>query len=267
MVELRADDAAAFMDRWGEFHDASIRAVEFDIPASRVSLALQAQDKTADWAWRELRIAVEGLSEYAFRQPPRYEVRTVFEAALIWDGATALLSLDAPPSTEATPERFRASDTYFGGTCVRYDVRNPVVRIGVEGAEAPTKQPAEDRTVHDSTLRMPDHEAAPSEIPVAGGSVEHIEFYGGLLYIAFGGPNPIRLQISGEFSLTGPDGDEVILNTENRWMTMAALLALQYLPTEALTIDLAVLRLRVGGWSLAVGPDEESWEFWAPTTL
>lgn len=46
---------------------------------------------------------------------------------------------------------------------------------------------------------------------------------------------------------------------------MAALLSLQYLPIEALTIDQrAVLRLGVGDWSLAVGPDDESWEFHGP---
>lgn len=113
---------------------------------------------------------------------------------------------------------------------------------------------------------MQDQEAsAPSEIPVAGRQVDVIEFYGGLVYLASGGPDRIRLQISGEFSLTEPDGDEVVLNTENPWPTMAALLSLQYLPIEALTIDQrAVLRLRVGGWSLAVGPDEESWELDGP---
>jgi hypothetical protein len=117
---------------------------------------------------------------------------------------------------------------------------------------------------------MPDQEAsAPSEIPVPGRSVEHIEFYGGLVYLAayLAGPprDRIRLQISGEFSLTDPDGGKVILNTENPWPTMAALLSLQYLPIEALTIDQReVLHLRVGGWSLVVGPDEESWELDGP---
>ena len=114
---------------------------------------------------------------------------------------------------------------------------------------------------------MPDQEAsATSETP----SVEHIEFYGGLVYLAAylgagAKPNRIRLQISGEFSLTDPDGGEAILNTENPWPTMAALLSLQYLPIEALKIDQRkVLHLRVGGWSLVVGPDEESWELDGP---
>jgi hypothetical protein len=59
----------------------------------------------------------------------------------------------------------------------------------------------------------------------------------------------VRLQISGGFSLTAPDGGEMILNTENPWPTLATLLSLQYLPIEALTIDHGVLLMRVGGWS------------------
>jgi hypothetical protein len=97
MKELLASDAAAFMDRWDDFHDASIHAVDFDLAASSVSLTMQAQDKTAGWEWCEVRIVVEGLSEYTFRQPPQYQVRTVFEAGLMWDGLVVLLALDVPP--------------------------------------------------------------------------------------------------------------------------------------------------------------------------
>ena len=113
------------MDRWGDFHDAMIQTVEFDIAAPSVALTMQAQDKTAEWAWREVRIVVEDLSEYSFRQPPRHEVRTVFEAGVMWDGSTVLLALDAPPPAEATADGFRGSDTYFGGKRVMYDVRLP----------------------------------------------------------------------------------------------------------------------------------------------
>jgi Family of unknown function (DUF6188) len=114
---------------------------------------------------------------------------------------------------------------------------------------------------------MPDQEApAPSDIPIGGRLVDIIEFYGGLVYLGAGArPDGIRLQISGEFSLTDPDGDEMVLNTERPWPTMAVLLSLQYAPIEAITIDQrAVLRLRIGGWSLAVGPDPESWALNGP---
>ena len=108
--------------------------------------------------------------------------------------------------------------------------------------------------------------SGPLEISAAGRSVDAIEFYGGLVYLSAGvKPDRVRLQISGEFSLTEPDGDEVTLNTESPWPTMARLLSLQYLPIEALTIDeRAVLRLRVGGWSLAVGSGPESWALDGP---
>ena len=57
-------------------------------------------------------------------------------------------------------------------------------------------------------MRTFDHEMAshdPSEIPFAGLAVDVIEFYGGLLYLhAHGDPGHLRLQISGEFGLSGP---------------------------------------------------------------
>jgi hypothetical protein len=110
---------------------------------------------------------------------------------------------------------------------------------------------------------MPDQaSSAPSETPTVG----HIEFYGGLVYLAAYLADPkrerIRLQISGEFSLTAPDGTKLILNTEHSWAGVAALLSLQYLPIEALEIDREVVHLRIGGWSLVVGP--EDWDLEGP---
>ncbi len=122
MIELFADDADPFLDRWGAFHDALVEAVEFDIEASVASIALRAQEKTAGWTWRQVRIVVEGLSEFSFRQQPGYDIRTVFEAAVMWADSTILFTLDAPPPAEATADGFRASGSYFGGTRLLYEV-------------------------------------------------------------------------------------------------------------------------------------------------
>jgi hypothetical protein len=106
----------------------------------------------------------------------------------------------------------------------------------------------------------------PLETSIAGCPIDAIEFYGGLVYLGAGvKPNRIRLQMSGEFTLTEPHGEAITLNTESSWPTMAKLLSLQYLPIEAVAIDeRAVLRLRVGGWSVEVGPDLESWTLTGP---
>jgi hypothetical protein len=118
--ELRPAEVDAFIERWDDFHDAVVRAVDFDLERSTMTLDLRAQDGHDQWAWRAVRIEVEGLVEWPFLKPEQFDARVIFEAGVTWDGDRALLSLDTKSSSP--PEEFRSSSLYFGGTTIRYDV-------------------------------------------------------------------------------------------------------------------------------------------------
>jgi hypothetical protein len=38
-----------------------VQTVEFDVAAAKVAITLKAPDKTADWAWSDVRLVVEDL--------------------------------------------------------------------------------------------------------------------------------------------------------------------------------------------------------------
>ena len=121
MEELRPSEADAFIERFGAFGDAVVRAVDFDLRRSTVTIDLEAQDgQDNQWAWRGVCIVVEGLIEWAFTKPERLDGQVVFEAGIAWDSERALLSLDT--SSAMSPDRFRNSALYFGGATIRYEV-------------------------------------------------------------------------------------------------------------------------------------------------
>jgi len=120
MEELRPSEADAFINRWSGFGDAVVRAVDFDLKHSTVTIDLEAQDGQDQWARRNVRIIVEGLTEWAFTKSERLDARVIFEAGVAWDGERALLSLDT--SSSSPPDRFRNSLLYFGGARIRYQV-------------------------------------------------------------------------------------------------------------------------------------------------
>jgi len=120
MEELRKAETEQFIERWDDFHDPVVRAVDFDLDQSTVTLALHAQDRRRDWAWQAVRIAIEGLVEWSFTKPAPFDARVIFEAGITWDGERALLSLDTKSTSPA--EVFRRSPLYFGGATIRYEV-------------------------------------------------------------------------------------------------------------------------------------------------
>jgi hypothetical protein len=122
--ELRPEDAPAFLDRWDDFHDAVVQAITFELSEQSATIKLQAQDKTAEWAWRDVIVVIDALSEFTCRQPPNYDVRVIFEAGLCWDEDVVLFALDAP--SEQNADAFRASDTYFGGQRLRWQSAPPL---------------------------------------------------------------------------------------------------------------------------------------------
>jgi hypothetical protein len=120
MEELRRGETEQFIEKWGDFHDAVVQAVDFDLDQSTVTLALHAQDRRRDWAWQAVLIAIEGLAEWSFAKPERFDARVIFEAGIMWDGERVLLSLDTKSTSPA--EVFRSSPVYFGGATIRYEV-------------------------------------------------------------------------------------------------------------------------------------------------
>ena len=120
MEELRSGDTDAFNRRWDAFHDAVVRAVRFDLKLSTVTIELHAQDGDAEWGWREVRLMLQELVEWAYIKPEEFDAQVLFEAGLIWDGGRALFSLDTAPSE--SPATFRASSAYFGSGRILYEV-------------------------------------------------------------------------------------------------------------------------------------------------
>jgi len=121
MEELRPADTDAFNHRWDAFHDAVVQVVRFDLKERTVTIELHAEDRDAGWAWREVRLMLEELVEWAYVNPEQFDARVIFEAGLIWDSGRALFSLETPPSEP--PATFRASRAYFGGGRFLYEVR------------------------------------------------------------------------------------------------------------------------------------------------
>jgi hypothetical protein len=112
MEELSQSDVPAFIKRWGDFHDAVVQRVQFDLERSSVIIDLHAQDGRQQWEWRAVRLVLEDLVEWSFPKPENMDVRVIFEAGVRWDNARALISLDTKSSS--SPEEFRAG-LYFGG--------------------------------------------------------------------------------------------------------------------------------------------------------
>ncbi len=69
-------------------------------------------------------VVIDGLSEFTCRQPPKYDVRVIFEAGLCWEEAVVLFAVDAP--SEQNADAFRASDIYFGGQRLRWQSAVPL---------------------------------------------------------------------------------------------------------------------------------------------
>lgn len=124
MEELSQSDVPAFIERWGDFHDAAVQHVQFDLERSSVIIHLHAQDGRQQWEWRAVRLVLEALVEWSFSKPENMDVRVIFEAGVRWDTARALISLDTRSSS--SPEDFR-SGVYFGGGRILYEIaRLPV---------------------------------------------------------------------------------------------------------------------------------------------
>lgn len=118
MEQLQPKNARAFLERWGDLHDAVVEEVTFDLPKAMARLRMRAQDRDAGWAYVRLHVLIEGLSEFTYRQPANYDVQVVFEAGLCWDGTVVLFALDAPST--ADPSAYREVDTYFGGRSISW---------------------------------------------------------------------------------------------------------------------------------------------------
>jgi hypothetical protein len=108
-LELTEKSAAEILDRFGDFHDAVVRLVQFDVEHLTARVELDAQDGAADWEWRRVRFDFQEAEEWRFERI-NTAIEIIFEASVHWFDDLVFVSFEGDRRvTETAIEEARSA--------------------------------------------------------------------------------------------------------------------------------------------------------------
>jgi hypothetical protein len=81
VLAVTPETGDALLDRFGSFHDAVVKLVEFDVERKTASVELDAQDGAAAWSWRRVRFGFGDIEEWRFERI-NTATEIIFEASI-----------------------------------------------------------------------------------------------------------------------------------------------------------------------------------------
>jgi hypothetical protein len=121
-IPLTAQSATELLERFGEFHDATVRRVEIAPPDHHVVVELDAEDRTTEWSKKRIVFRSDSLREWRLVQINSTVGLYVFEAAILVDAGLVTISFDYSLAENPSADDLRGSDFYLGAESFTWEV-------------------------------------------------------------------------------------------------------------------------------------------------
>ncbi len=135
---LEPDGVALFLARFSKYGDGLVRSVRLTYaspgPRPRLEVVLSVMYGEAGWGWVNLRLVLEEVDAFVYRQESRASHHVLFEVGGAYFGGLFYLDFDGATNLHDSPEGFRASDFYAAAESVRWSVEPYSERTGETGA-------------------------------------------------------------------------------------------------------------------------------------